>query len=397
MFDQLFNLLLIGGLPILFILILLEGNPIVGSFIPGQIILLLVGVLLATRDIYNIKILFIIVVISAFLGDFVGYLMGKYLNPIYLEKLGLTKKSVVYKSSYRFFNKFGAWSLILGREFNLTRAFIPFFAGYFKMPIYKFIPIAIFSSILWTSLSLYLGFSFGYIILDKFKFISYFSIFLVFYIGLLYFLYRSFKNIYIKNYFLFKDYAISEIIFLFISLISFLIFSFLNLFNYVDLINSSFNFCFIPFFSNFSFLISLEFSLFILSIIFIFLILKKSLKLFLIYSWSFLLSLVLLLIISTILKKWFLVVPILNLSILTLLIFFLCILISNYKFVKKNKKYFRIFVISLLFLVLLVRYSIFNDIYLTILSFLISAFISQILLFLSHYDLIDNHFIKNLN
>ena len=194
MYDTFLNLILFGGLPLLFILIFLESTPFFGVFIPGQFLLILVGFLISTTNIYSLHIAIIIVFFAAFLGDVCVYFFARKYGVDGIKRFGVSENSSIYRSSAVFFKKFGDSSIILGRQFNLTRAFMPSLAGILKMHPGRFIFFAFISAILWTLVSIYLGYYFGILIIDKLNFILGFFAFLLIYVIFIYLIYRSFIN-----------------------------------------------------------------------------------------------------------------------------------------------------------------------------------------------------------
>jgi len=287
-----FDLVESGGLSILFLLVFLEGNPAIGSFIPGQIIVIFIGFLISVKVVsFNLYWTIFLVFLGAFLGDLLGYYLGKRLGVKGLDMFGIKKTSKIYKASYSFFKKYGHWSIVLGREFNLTRAFIPFFAGCFKMRFSLFLGFAFFSCVFWALLSVYLGYYFGFIIVENFNFIMEFMLFLIVYFGIVFFIYGNFKTFYKEKATLVKKYSIHN--FFFIGLLLLFIFIFLfslkhgrvvyfnKLFSFLDRINMAYSLKFIfsrPFFY-FGFLF-----------MFLILILKKKFRMLFAYFWSLVFS-----------------------------------------------------------------------------------------------------------
>ena len=246
MLEGFLNILLIGGLPLLFLLVLIEGNPFIGSFVPGQVLTILVGFMIATTNSFNLYITICVVFFGALFGDIIGYYIGKKYGYNGLKIFKLDKKSMIYKSSENFFKKFGVFSIILGREFNLTRAFMPFFAGIFKMDTKKFIFLAIISNLIWSLLSILLGFYFGIIVIDKLNLFFYFLVFLLIYSIIIRIIYRSFIEFNKKNDILHRYYGLRNIFGMFVLLISLILFLFYGKWGYKTLFNEQFVILFMP-------------------------------------------------------------------------------------------------------------------------------------------------------
>lgn len=396
MLDFFFNIILYWGLPLIFILLFFEGNPIIGSFIPGGAIVISLGFLQATSSFTNIYTLLFIVFLGGFLGDIMGYYLGRKFGVLGLEKFGLNNKSTIFTSSKRFFKKFGFYSIILGREFNLTRAFIPFFAAIFHMKVKNFVFLAFISNIIWACVNVYLGFYFGLIIIQKIELFFSFLIFVVLYFLFLFFIYKSFKNLYIKNYILFRDYAFSNILYLSFSLILLILFLFFKHLKLDLLFNNIFSFLLFPFMSHFSFLLSGKFLLFVLWLLFMFLIYSKRLNLLLILIWGSVISVLISLILFYILFHFFSIKFYISIVFISEFIFFLFFIFKSL-FKIKNKILFDFYFVFILSFMVLIKFEVTHNLYLVILSLIISVIISEIITLLSHYNIINSKLSSVIN
>ena len=206
-----FNWIRTGGLPLLFFLVLLEGNPLTGPFVPGQVLVIFAGFLISTANMYNLYVTLVFVFVAAFLGDLAGYYMGRKYGISGLKIVGLKDDSKVFKSSYVFFKKYGPWSLIIGRQVNFVRSFMPFFAGCFGMGLPQFIIFAALGAFFWTILSVALGYYFGFIIVENFGFVMEFALFLILYFVFVSFVYRNVKNVYFDKFNVIKMYTLHNI------------------------------------------------------------------------------------------------------------------------------------------------------------------------------------------
>ncbi len=397
MIDSFLNLILIGGIPLIFLLVFLEGNPFVGSFIPGQAIVIFVGFLEATSNFVNLFLLLLVIFSGAFLGDIFGYYLGKKLGLNGIEKFGLKKESRVFRSSSRFFKKFGPWSIILGREFNLTRAFIPFLAGVFDMKKSTFLIFSLISNLIWAGISIYLGYYFGIIIIDKIEFLMIFILFLLIYIGFIFIIYNSFKSFYMKNYLLYRDYALSNIIVISISSILLVLFLYIGKWGYIHTINNSISFLFFDFLYYFIFLLSPSFLLFLIWILFMYLVHKKSFKWIIILIWSSIITLLLSSIFFIIIKKWFNIELYISIILFVQIIFYSFLFFKIFLRSKKNKFIINSILILILILIILIKFSQTENIYLIIISFLISLIITEIIILLSHYKILSELISKYMN
>ena len=75
-----------GGYPFLFITVLLEGVPLIGTAVPGHITIVAAG-FLSRIGVLNIGWVLTISVIGAILGDYIGFLLGRKYGISLIDKL----------------------------------------------------------------------------------------------------------------------------------------------------------------------------------------------------------------------------------------------------------------------------------------------------------------------
>ena len=385
-----FNMVESQGLWLLFILVFLEGNPFIGSFIPGQIIVIFIGFLISVSGIFNLYWTIFLVFLGALLGDIFGYLIGRRLGLKGLDFLNIKEDNKIYKSSRHFFKKYGILSIILGREFNLTRAFMPFLAGAFKMNYFKFLIVATFSCALWATLSVYIGYYFAFIIVDNFNFIMEFILFLVVYLTIVIFIYKNLNSYYKEKSELVYKHSIHNFILIFL-LYLFVIF-FLIIIKKDLIISFNQNFMFL---NSLYFLYVLKFmffkSFFLLSFFAMFAILfvHREFRVLIVYFWSFIFSFFLSFIISIFLSKWFSIIPFFSIILITIIMFYAWILMKLLIKNKKVKNYIQTFLIIILFSAILYKSIYSGNYFVTFLSFVIGAIETEIILLFSHYQIFD--------
>ncbi|MDA3855249.1 MAG: DedA family protein [Candidatus Woesearchaeota archaeon] len=380
-----------GGLPFLFLLVILEGNPLVGSFIPGQLLVIFVGFLISTSGIFGLKSTVIVVFFGALLGDLIGYFMGKKLGVIGLTKFGFSPETKIYKASKDFFEKYGAWSIFFGREFNLTRAFMPFFAGSFGMKFIEFLLISIFSCIVWSVLSVLLGYYFGYFLVSNFKFFMLFLFFFVVYLGLVYFVYRGLSSFYVEN----KSYLRRHAIHTFFSLgflVSMLVLMiFIIRWDYYILFNDSFSFLYFNGFYIFGgFFTSSIFLVIYFFIIFFIFMWKKRFRMLVVYVWSVIFMFFYTIVLSLSLKLFIGILPYFTIMLFTLFVFYTWVIFEL--FFRESRFFYllNILLSLILILVFLSKFSFSGNLYLTLFSFLLGVIASDLIWLLSYYQILDN-------
>lgn len=125
----------------------------VGAFIPfitGDSLVFAAGlVAAANQESINIFVMVIGVGIAAWLGDQVGYTLGRHYGRPYLDKRkGKWLKNAIEKSEV-FYVRYGWWSIIVARFVPWGRVIIPALAGISKMNYYKFFSANAVGAMLW--------------------------------------------------------------------------------------------------------------------------------------------------------------------------------------------------------------------------------------------------------
>ncbi len=390
MLDKFKDIIVAGGLPLVLLLLFFEGNPFVGNFIPGQTIVFIVGFLIASTGLFEVHWALLVIFFGGFLGDLFGYFLGYRIVNLktFLNSRKNDKSFLNYAND--FFNKYGSWSVILGREVNFTRSFIPFFAGMSKMNFGKFFLLAALSNILWTIISFYLGFYLGFLVIEKFEFIFEFLVLLLIYFIIIYFVYASFRNFFSKNLVLLRDYAIHNMIYLGFLLSGIIILLFAYQWGYSVIINEYFILFFYPGIGQFfSFFVSFNFVIFLIFVLLLFIIYKRDFRHFLIFLWILIFSIFFNISFGVLLKRWFDILPYITVILITILVFFAYVLLNRFRVNYKMRLIFNSILFFLIFFHLILKFSLTQNFFMVLLSFFIAAFECEILVILSHYRIID--------
>jgi membrane-associated protein len=114
----------------------------IGAFIPfitGDSLVFAAGLVAATAGSeVNIWPMAIGVGIAAWLGDQVGYTLGRHYGRPYLDKRkGAWLVNAIAKSE-KFYASWGWWAVVIARFMPWARVFVPAIAGISKMNYYKF-------------------------------------------------------------------------------------------------------------------------------------------------------------------------------------------------------------------------------------------------------------------
>lgn len=152
-----------GGFYVVVFVIFAETGLFFGFFLPGDYLLFLAGMFVATGKLdVNIVVLLLSLCVAAILGNFTGYWFGRKTGPLlYERKDSLFFKRKHLKIAENYYHKQGAFALIMGRFVPIVRTFAPIFAGVVKLDFKKFALFNVVGAVLWiTSLTL-LGYFLG--------------------------------------------------------------------------------------------------------------------------------------------------------------------------------------------------------------------------------------------
>jgi len=150
--------------PILFVaavwaLVFAGTGLLIGAFIPfitGDSLVFAAGLVAASfPESINIWALSIGIGIFAWLGDQVGYTLGRHFGRPYLDKRqGAIIQSAISKAE-KFYQAWGWWAVVIARFIPMARVLIPVIAGIGKMNYYKFFSANLVGAVVWgTGLSL---------------------------------------------------------------------------------------------------------------------------------------------------------------------------------------------------------------------------------------------------
>ncbi|GAA3871795.1 hypothetical protein GCM10022381_13600 [Leifsonia kafniensis] len=154
--DQLGDLLGQSGVILFYLVIwglVFAGTALfLGVFIPfitGDSLLFGAGLVAATNPNLSIAILAIGTGIAAFLGDQVGFLLGRRYGRGYLDRHGGRRTQAAIAKTESFYRKFGWWSVIIARFMPWARVFVPVIAGVGRMNYYKFLSSNLVGAVAW--------------------------------------------------------------------------------------------------------------------------------------------------------------------------------------------------------------------------------------------------------
>ena len=130
-------------------IIFIETALLVGFFLPGDSLLFSAGLVAAVRSDVNIVILVLTVFLAAFIGDQVGYVLGRKIGRPYFQRRNSKRMQKMLARSECFYEKYGWWSVVIARYIPWVRTFVPPIAGTVKMNYYKFLSANALGAFLW--------------------------------------------------------------------------------------------------------------------------------------------------------------------------------------------------------------------------------------------------------
>ncbi len=120
--------------------------------LPGDSLLFAVGLFIAEGSIdINIAVACLLLTVVAFLGNVVGYEIGRAVGSPLYEREGRFLKKKYFDDTHAFFEKHGAKALVLGRFVPIVRTFITVVAGVSRMDRRHFFVWSGVGALLWAT------------------------------------------------------------------------------------------------------------------------------------------------------------------------------------------------------------------------------------------------------
>ena len=145
------------------IIVFVETGLLVGFFLPGDSLLFTTGLLVAT-DVIQTPIWLVApaIGIAAFIGDQVGYNIGRVSGPkVFTRPNSRFFRQEYVDKTHAYFERYGGRTIVLARFVPIVRTFAPVVAGVAKMPYRTFVTYNIVGALLWgvgvTMLGYFLG------------------------------------------------------------------------------------------------------------------------------------------------------------------------------------------------------------------------------------------------
>ncbi|HZF03376.1 MAG TPA: VTT domain-containing protein [Patescibacteria group bacterium] len=128
-----------GGYGVLFAIVFAETGLLIGFFLPGDSLLFTAG-LLAANGTLNIWYLNGLLIVAAVVGDSLGYAIGRRLGPrVFTREKSLLFNPAHVERTRRFYEKYGAKTIVIARFVPIVRTFAPTVAGVGQMEYRRFV------------------------------------------------------------------------------------------------------------------------------------------------------------------------------------------------------------------------------------------------------------------
>ncbi|MEM4257101.1 MAG: VTT domain-containing protein [Candidatus Diapherotrites archaeon] len=166
-FESLESLLINFGYVALFLIVFAESGLFFGFFLPGDSLLFTAG-LLASKGFFDLNLILFGTIVSAILGDQVGYWMGKKFGRAFFVRPNdffRDPKHVV--RAEEFYRKHGKKAIFLARFFPVVRTFAPIAAGIGNMSYVDFVKYNVLGGFVWCCVFILGGYFVGSILPDS--------------------------------------------------------------------------------------------------------------------------------------------------------------------------------------------------------------------------------------
>lgn len=146
---------------ILFAIIFCETGLVVTPLLPGDSLLFTAGAI-ASLGSLDVTTMIVLLIIAAVLGDLVNYWVGHWMGPaVFRHEDGWIFKKEYLERTHRFYERYGAKTIVIARFVPIVRTFAPFVAGVGRMTYWRFAVYNVTGGILWVLVCVLAGYYFG--------------------------------------------------------------------------------------------------------------------------------------------------------------------------------------------------------------------------------------------
>lgn len=145
------------------LILFIETSTILGSFLPGDSLIFILGISLSTTLNFPIWLALPIVIASAIAGSQVGYWVGTKVGPTLFKK---RKRNFFFNEdtitrSNDIIERYGPRAIVLARFIPVVRALVPMLVGIMGMSSKKYLRYNTIGALLWGGCLLLLGWGLG--------------------------------------------------------------------------------------------------------------------------------------------------------------------------------------------------------------------------------------------
>ena len=155
-----------GGLALAALIIFAETGLLIGFFLPGDSLLFIAGFLASKPKglphLPSIGLVVPVLVVAAFVGNQVGYVIGRKFGPSVFDRPDsrlFSQRNVA--RTQEFFDHHGTKALVLARFVPIVRTFVPVLAGVGKMEQRTFVIANAIGAVVWAGGVTVLGYFLG--------------------------------------------------------------------------------------------------------------------------------------------------------------------------------------------------------------------------------------------
>lgn len=138
-------------------------------FLPGDTLLFALGLFINAEKIdlfpggpvVELLVAFVLLSVAAFLGNVVGYEIGRAIGPPLYHRDGRFLKRKYFDQTHEFFQRHGNKALVIGRFVPFVRTFVTVVAGVTRMERRRFFLWSAVGAVLWVGNILLLGYTLG--------------------------------------------------------------------------------------------------------------------------------------------------------------------------------------------------------------------------------------------
>ena len=151
-----------GGYTVLVVIVFAETGLLAGFFLPGDSLLVTAGLLAAGDGSLKIWWLLVLLSVAAIAGDSTGYAIGYHLGPRVFNREGsrFFHKDHLTRTQ-RFYETYGAKTILLARFMPIIRTFAPTVAGVGKMRYRTFLLFNVAGGVGWVASMILAGYCLG--------------------------------------------------------------------------------------------------------------------------------------------------------------------------------------------------------------------------------------------